>query len=183
MTVPTVEPIRSRIRQAAIFGIENRIISGGSAIRYSDLGDTTVRAAGYYYTFSRAYDPPTSIDKMKDFPQCNVFMEDEFCTNVDNVQQDQNESKLHNSFTLVLDCVSTNVNDPALTQDRMLSDIQTYFGINYYIPDSNKAKTAFNCYYESSSPWSTTENKPRTGITIRYRVWYRQFLSNPAVTG
>lgn len=183
MTVPTILPIRSRIRSAAIYGVENRILSGGTAIRYSDAGNTTVRDVGYYYTFSKAYDPPVEIDVMRDFPQCNVFMEDEVCSNVDNVQQDQNESKLHNSFMLVFDCVSTDVNDPALVQDKMLHDIQVYFGINYYIPDSAGVKTAFNCYYAGSSPWSTSGNKPRTGITVRYQVWYRQFLSNPATTG
>ena len=184
MSTPTTDSIRSQIRQAAIYGLKNRIIEGGTAIRYSDAGNTTVSSVGYYNSFGdMVFDPPKSWEQIPQFPACNVSMEEEVCANGANVQLDQNQALLHNGFRLRMDCFLNDDNDPALAQDKILHDVQKYFGINYYIPDSTGAATAFNCYYESSDPFGIDKVKPNCGITIYYKVWYRQQLINPAVSG
>jgi len=182
MAVPTVEPVRAQIRQACLYGLRNRIIAGGNAIRYGAT-DSIVSTSGYYNTMRRAYDPIRTRGNMEEFPACNVKIEDEFSENVSNVQKDQNQALLSNSFVLSMDCFLNDTNDPALEQDRILADVQKYFGINYFIPDVNGNATAFNCYYDSSVPHGINTNKPESGILIRYRVWYRQELTNPGQSG
>ena len=183
MAIPSTLPVRSRIRSAALYGLRNRIISGGTAIRYSSSGNTTVSSEGYYNTISRAFDPSRTFEQFDEYPCVNVFVDNEDCDNVSNVQIDQNQGLLHNSFILQMDCFLNDNNDPALAQDKILHDIQKYFGINYYIPDENGVATAFNCYYDSSLTFGTDRTTPNCGITIRYRVWYRQQLTNPSQSG
>lgn len=181
--VTSTDPIRSRIRQAILYGLRNRIVSGDSLIRYSSDGDTTVDTNGYYFTIKNAYDPPRDEQNMSEYPCVNVELEGEQCENTANVQIDQNQSLLHNSFILKLDVYMSDINDPALAQDKVLADIQRYFGANYHIPDSNGDSTAFNIYYDSSIPWGTRRTEPNTGITARFRVWYRQKLTKPYESG
>ena len=183
MTIPANNPALSKIRAAAIYGIENRIIKGGTAIRYSSEGDTTISSEGYFTQFKHAYDPPRSIEQIKEFPSCNVSINDDFSNNFEDLTIGQNQGKSHNNFALFLSCISSDINNPALTQDKMLHDIQKYFGINYYIPDSTGAQTCFDCNYESSNRWSTEGNRPRTGIDIIIRVRYRYRLTDPTLIG
>ncbi len=181
---PSNDPTRSVIRQAVLYALRNRITAGGSAIRYSAGGsESIVDTYGYFNTIKRAYDPIRQRGNMEEFPACNVKIEDEFCDNVSNVQMDQNQALLHNSFILSIDCFLNNTNDPALEEDRVLGDIQKYFGINYTIPDENGYGTAFNCYYDSSVSHGIETNEPEGGILIRYRIWYRQELTEPEQSG
>jgi len=183
MTVPTNYPVLSRIRQAVIYGIENRITEGGNAIRYRDGNEDIVSTEGYFTTFKHAYDPPKNIDQINEFPSCNVLTDNDFSNNFEDLTIGQNQGKAHNNFSLLLSCISSDINDPALVQDKMLHDIQKYFGINYYIPDQTGAQTCFDCNYESSTRWSTEDNEPRTGIDIIIKVRYRYRLTDPTLGG
>jgi len=179
MSIPSINPIRSQIRDAVLYALRNRIIGGGIAIRYSSEGNTTVSDAGYYHTIRHAFDPPRTFEQMQEFPCANVYIDAESCENAANVQIDQNQAALHNSFTLVMEICINETNNPALIQDQILADIQKYFGINYFIPDSAGNATCFNCYYLSSDPWGTDRTRPNCGITVNYIVWYRQKLTDP----
>ena len=181
MAAPTTNPVYTRIRKAAIYGIENRIKPSLAAIRYSDGGNETEYQDAYYYDWKRAFDPPRNFEKFQEFPSCNVMVENDVSFNRENTQLDQNQAKLVNVFNLMFDCVSSNVNDPALTRDRMLADLQTYFGLNYYIADEDGAQTAFCTYYDSSTPFGIESTTNRVGITVRFKVWYKQTLTNPRV--
>ncbi len=183
MAAPSVLPVRSRIRDAVLYSLRNRILANGTAIRYSDAGNTTVSSEGYYNTVTRAFDPPRTYEQFDEYPSINVFIDGESCDSASNVNTDQNQALLHNSFILQMDCFLNDINDPALAQDKILHDIQKFFGINYYIPDESGNATAFNCYYDSSSPFGTDRTSPNSGITIRYRIWYRQQLTNPSQSG
>lgn len=181
MAAPATEAVYTRLRQAAIYGVENRINPALDAIRYSDAGDVTVYSDAYYYNWVRAFDPPRNFEKFQEYPSCNVFVENDASFNSDNTQLDQNQGKLLNAQILSFDCIHTDTNNQSVARDRMLADLQTYFGINYYIPDLNGAQTAFNVYYDSSIPFMTEGNNPKVGITVRFKVWYNQTLINPRV--
>lgn len=166
MSLPTKDPARSCIRQAAVYGLKNRINEGE-----------------YWNTVKRAYDPIRTYEQFDEFPCFNVSIESEISDNASNITIEQQQLKLHNSFNLQMVAYLNDNNDSALAQDKILADVQKYFGLNYRIPDINNIPTAFNCYYLSSIPFSTNRNKPNCGIIIQYKVWYRQFLTDPAQAG
>jgi len=141
-------------------------------------------ASGYNYTVRQVYDPPIGIDDMKEYPAINIDDGDENCANSstgNHLQTGGNEALLHNSFTVILDCVVSDINFPRKARNKILADIQRYFGIHWNIPDNSGIPTAFNCFYQRSTPWGVYEKrKDLTGITIEYIVWYRQYLTNPS---
>lgn len=184
MTTPALDPVRSRILEAAAYGLSNRIIAAGASIRYTEAGDFEIATEGYYYTMHQAYRNARAASSIREYPSCNLFSEGESCENVDNVQLEQNQALLHNNFIMRIDVFLNDREDPQLARDRILADVQRYFGINKHIPDSDGAQTCFTCYYDSSDPWGIDKEKPAyTGITIRYRVWYRQKLLDPTTAG
>lgn len=140
---------------------------------------------GYNYTIKQAYSPPRGLSAFVEFPSVNITYLPETCANssTGNHLQAGNESLLLNQFTVRFDCVLSNIDDPELAQDNVLADIQKYFGVNYWIPDSNGDATAFNCVYEGSEGWGIHEQRPLTGITVDYIVWYRQRINDPAISG
>ncbi len=167
MSVPSGNPVRSKIRAAAVYGLQNNITTGG----------------GYYNTVTRAYDPPRSYEDFDEFPCFNVESVGETCENAYDAFIGQQSQRLKNEFILKITAYVNDNNDPALAQDKILSDVQEYFGNNYTIPDSSGAGTAFGCYYYNSHPFGTEDNRPNVGIEINYLVWYRQFLTDPTQAG
>jgi len=178
-TLPTIE----RIVNAAVYGLNNRIIAGGNAIRYKTSGNTTVYNDAYYNDMKAAYRPSRSFEQMDRYPCCNVVDDEEFCETSSNIQLDQNQALLHNEFRLNITCFLKDTNNQGLAQNKILSDIQTYFGINYHIPDADGSKTCFNCYYQSCTKFGIESNVDSCGIEIVYIVWYRQQLTNPRISG
>lgn len=167
MAAPSSNPARSVIRTAAIWGLNNQITN----------------AKGYYSNKVWAFDPARTMEQMVEFPSVNVFIDEEQCATAADVKLEGNEGLLHNSFILRFECFLNDVNSPALAQDRMLADIQKYFGTNYKIDNSEGTPTCHECYYDSSDPWGTDRTKPNVGITVNYRVWYRQKRTNPTQLG
>ena len=167
MSLPSKDPVRSRIRQAAVYGLKNRITTAG----------------GYWNNVKRAYDPVRTYEQFDVYPCINVSTENEICDNASDFTIEQQQLRLHNSFILQMVAFLNDNNDPALAEDKILADIQMYFGKNFRIPDSAGTATAFNCYYEGAEPIGTNRTKPNTGIIVKYRVWYRQFSTDPAIAG
>ena len=163
MASPTDMPVRSEIRQAAIYGLK-----------------TMTPTTGYYFDMKHVFDPPNDMVNIHEYPSVNIFTDDEACANVADVKLEGNEGLLHNQMTLRFDCYLNDINNPALAQDKMLADVQKYFGTNYKIPDSNGDPTCHECYYDSCDPWGTERTVPNCGITVRFKVWYRQKRTNPA---
>jgi len=164
-----LKSIRQKLREAIEYGVKQITV-----------------ANGYNYTVKGAYDPPIGLEQMQEFPSINISYEQETAANADlgsHLQTGGNEALLHNSFIVQFDCLLSDIENMSDSQDKMLADIQKYFGNYYWIPDSNGNATAFNCIYMSSTPWGVHERKPLTGITVEYLVWYRQYLTNPAVSG
>lgn len=170
MAAPSGTPVRSKIRSAAIAGLK-----------------TMNPASGYYRDVKHVFDPPNDMMNINEFPSINVFTDEEECANSADVKLEGNEGLLHNSFVLRMECYLNNNNDPALEQDKMLADVQKYFGSNYKIPESGAVggtPTCHECYYDSCDPWGTERTVPNCGITVRFRVWYRQKRTDPtAMTG
>lgn len=153
--------------------IFNAIIYGLKQIKTS---------SGYNYTVRNVYDPPIELDNMIEYPSINVFEGRESCENANVGSHQQiggNQAKLHNSFTFEMDCVLSEIENARQSRNKILADIQKYFGLHWGIPSSAGVDTSFCCFYQTSTPWGIDKMKPRTGITISYIVWYDQLLTDP----
>lgn len=180
MSVPSTLPIRSQIRIAVEYALRNRIVANGEAIRYSSSGNSVVNTEGYYHTIGEVVSRPKQIAAFTQYPGVNVFIESETCEDVNNVQIEQNTGLLSNSFLLVLECFVSDSNDPQLAIDKLLCDLQKYFGINYYIPDESGNATAMTCYYDSSESGCFNTGLPNSYLVAKFRVWYRQKNIDPS---
>jgi hypothetical protein len=149
------------------------------------LGQITV-ANGYNNTVREIHDPPIEANAMKEFPAFNVFEGEDLCENALGNLHEQtggNQCKLFNSLILELDGYLNVVETPRKARNKLLADVQKYFGLHWNIPDINGTASAFNCMYLSSVPFGVEVNKPLVGITIRLRVWYDQKLTDPTLRG
>jgi len=167
MTLPTNNPVRSRIRKAAVWGLGNEITT----------------ANGYWNTVTRAYDPPRGYEDFDEFPCFNIAAEGEECENAFDPNKGQQSQRLKIGTTLLITAFISDNNDPALAQDKLLADVQRYFGNNFTIPDEDGVGLALSCYYLGSTPFGTGQAQPNVGIEINYQIWYRQFLTDPAKAG
>lgn len=179
MGVPSSLPIQTRIRQAAEYALRNRIKKGGALVRYSDAGNGTVRADGYYTTIGEVRNRPTPPSSYNQYPGISVFIENETCADTGNTQIEQNTSLLSESLTLTLECYIQDCNDPQLACEKLLADLKTYFGTNYFIPDSAGAATCLTCYYDSSATGMINDPKPMAYLIAKFRVWYRERINDP----
>jgi hypothetical protein len=158
--VSALDPVRTRIREAVRSGLFT--ITTGNA---------------YRNTIKRVYDPPANMEKMVEFPSINLLWGDEQETEE---RLAGNNPLLDLSMNLEMDCF-LQANDTMTDIDKLIADIQTYFGKHYYIPDGYGARTAFNCLYMGATPFGTDVTKPNCGVTIRMRIWYRINLDDPTV--
>jgi hypothetical protein len=179
MTIPNNFPVRSKIRQAVIYALKNRIKSGDQTIKYEPTGNKVVSNEGYYLSIKDVFDPPKSFEQMIDFPSANVFFASENCADVSNTQIQQNTSLISNSFTLRVEYFVHNENDPALECDKLLADLQRYFGTNYSIPDENGNATALTIYYSGHEVFGTETTRPNAYLNVEFKVWYRQRTNDP----
>lgn len=182
MSVPSLNPVRSRIRQAILYALRNRIKSGEPTVRHSASSTGIVSNEGYYLTILDAFDPPRTVEQMVQFPSINVFCINEVCEDINNTQIQQNTSLISNSFILRLECFIHNENDPALECDKLLADLQRYFGTNYFIPDENGNATAMAIYYAGHEILGTEMTRPNIYMNVDFKIWYRQRTNNPTVS-
>lgn len=157
-------PVRSRIRSAIIYGLKQ-----------------ITKANGYYNDIVSVYSPERSPENQSNYPIINVYIENEQCENSYNTRINQNEGALRNSFIIRMTCYIKSSNDTELEKDKILADIQKYFGNYYWIPDSGGNATCQVCYYDSSDPFGAYENSPNGGIVVNYRVWYGQKITDPTI--
>ena len=151
--------VRTALRQAVKFGIEQITI-----------------ANGYRTKVKMVNDPWVPDNKMQEFPNVNLYWgrEERLGSRIAG-----NNPLLDMRMTCTISCHLASTNDPVTRQDKMLADVQQYFGNNFYIPDSSGNRTIFNCVYLSSEPWGGDPNKPTCGIDIELEIFYRINLKNP----
>jgi hypothetical protein len=132
--------------------------------------------AGYYNTIKKVYDPPMNLESMKEFPAVNILIGREERLGESYIS---NNSKMDLRLQVTFDCFLHRQLYPTFAQDRILADIQRYFGNNYYIKPAGEFRTAFNCLYLNSIPWGTEEERPQCGISIEFDIWYSIVINNP----
>jgi len=153
--------VRERLRQALIWNIQQ--------IKTTDGYNTTIR---------KVYDPPKAMEQMLEYPSVNVLWGREDRLN-DHIMG--NNQLLDLSLTARLDIFLSEQENPHNEIDKVLSDIQRRFGMNWYITGANGERTAFNCVYKSADPFGTDLTKPNCGVSIEVEIWYSIQLTNPNV--
>ena len=168
VTCPISNPLnRTRIREAVKLGLKT-IIKGNVVGDYA-----------YRNTVSEVGDPPKSPAEFRELPGVNIFPGNENSAEGAVIPNGDNRGLLHNSFEMRLEIYFNSVDDPALAQEGMAADIKAYFGNNNSIPDINGDATAFNCIYQGWEPYGLNLDSPKYGITITFKVWYRESIKNP----
>jgi hypothetical protein len=143
-------------------------------------------ARGYNYTYSEVSDLPRDVNSLKYSPSVNIFEGNEVCENTSGNSHEQtggNQCKMFCSMDVEFDVWIKEINTARKARNKVLSDFQKYFGLNWIVPDENGVASVFNCMYLSSTPWGEEVNKPITGITIRFRVWYDYKFTDPTLRG
>jgi hypothetical protein len=171
--------VSSAYKIAATIPARQRVFN---AIEYG-MGLIT-EASGYYNTVMRVYREPMALDKIPEFPAIIIMDGPEECSNINNhLQYGGNEALLFNQLDIELQCIVQKTDYPMIARNKMLADLQKYFGTHYWLPDADGVVSAFNSIYLRSDPWGIHETKPLTGIGAWFRVWYRQKLTDPNTLG
>jgi hypothetical protein len=124
--------------------------------------------------------PPRTVEQMREFPFINIYFDEEICENTNRgncLQTGGNRQLWHNQVVLVLDCWITG-DDSETIKDDILGDILAVFGNNYTING-----TVFECAYSGSVPFGVDSNRPSGGITVKIKLWYDIYQTNPSTLG
>jgi hypothetical protein len=133
----------------------------------------------YLTTLIRYADPPKSPENQPEYPFVNIDFGPETHINAGDVQEGENQAALHCIYTLFLDVYYKENDDPFLEAERILADLQVYFGVNYMLPNSDDDHTVHRIVYAGSEQFGASENKPLYVIRTEWAVDYRLSLVNP----
>lgn len=142
--------------------------------------------SGYNYTVRNIYDPPINLDAITEYPAIVIMEGPEDCANSStgsHLQTGGNEALLHNSFTVTMNCIISDINNIRAARSKMLADVQKRIGNNWNIPDALGVPSCFSSFYKGSTPWAVDAQKPYAGIEIDWIIWYRQLLTDPTTSG
>lgn len=133
---------------------------------------TIKKNSGYNFDIRNVYDNVIDFSKIVEFPSINIIDEGEKCATGSVLKS--GGGLLPIEMSLIFQCIINDVNNPKQFRSRILEDIKKYFGINYTISGS-----ASQCLYKGASPWGIQATIPLIGIDIKYKILYRQSLSDP----
>jgi hypothetical protein len=151
--------VRTKLREALKYGLQQITITNG-----------------YRSTVKAVYDPIKEMEKMTRFPCINLEWGQEFRTGEH--LGAANDSLLDIRFEFTCECYFKTTNPP-LAQDKIIADLQQYFGSRHWVPSETGDQTAFNCVYLSSTPWGVDAQRGICGVDVVFEIWYRIRLSDP----
>jgi len=157
--------MRERIRKAAIYGLKNNVNP----------------ANGYYLKFGEVNSEVVEHSQRKDYPSVDAVWGDEVYTN--EFTGGHSLGLYEKIADLFIDVWIKELDGMTTMKEKVIADIEKYFGTNYSIPDENGNGTAFNCIISNNRHFGTRAEKPRGGISILLKVYYRQQLINPNIGG
>lgn len=162
-TIPAAQTVREKIRAAAAYGIKN----------------TIAKSNGYYNNIGEVNVEDVEFAERKNFPSIDLVWGDEIYTN--DVPGSHTTGAYEKIADLFIEGWFHEAEDMTLEKEKLIADIEKYFGTNYWIPDSSGNQTAFNCMLTKNSHFGGENNKPKGGISMLLKVYYRIELTNPNV--
>jgi hypothetical protein len=134
-------------------------------------------AGGYNYSFTDVFDPAINMEQMSTYPTVNILYDEE--RRLGDRYKIGNNPLYDIMLPVQLDVFLNDVNDTSLAQDKVLADIQKYFGYNYYCKPSGGDRTLFELIWLSDTPWGTEREVPNCGISIVFELYYSIQVHNP----
>lgn len=156
------DPVRRLVRQALVSGLES-----------------ITTANGYNRTIQHAYPEIKSFEQMTEFPSVNIDWRREEYLNA--IPGGHSAGFLIKNARVLLDFHVETPEGIETERNRIVADVDKYFGNNYYLPASGGNATAVNVVPEDSFVWGIESSEPYGGITIPIRIEYKQNILDPTL--
>jgi len=161
MTLPTPQSAREKVRAAAAYGIKNTISQANGY--FNDIGEVNVQEIEFAHR--------------KAFPSIDLLWGDEI---YQNTVPGSNTTHLYEKVAdLWIEAWLDDYDDMTLEKEKLIADIEKYFGTNYWIPDASGNRTAFNCMLARNAHFGQRDNTPKGGVSLLLKVYYRTPFTNP----
>ncbi len=164
-SIPFQTTAREKVRAALYYGL----FSGVSP------------ALGYFNSFQKIYTRPVNIEQVENFPAIEVTWNERFT----NSQQGGNSLGFYNRIADVrLRIMLKETESVPMTQlkERVIADMEKYFGINFFVPNSAGTATIFNCVLESNDVVGAGTLRPLGEVEVRLKIYYRTSTTGMTVT-
>jgi hypothetical protein len=162
------DSVRTRIREALAWGIKNRITKANGF--NLDIGEVHVNA-------------PANDNDRKVWPSVDILWLPERYIN--NIRGENSLGGFNKIGTILIeghlfenqcDLVPEDI---VLKREMFIADMEKYFGIYYYIPDSGGVATAANSIPISNTPFGIKSTEPKGGVEFEIEVYYRIEQADP----
>jgi hypothetical protein len=165
LTYSERQSLRERIRNAVEYGLKTLITEG----------------LGYFNVYEEVNTEIVTHAERGYFPSIDLFWGDETYTNT--LQGGHSTGLYEKVADLFVDVWINDNENMALAKERVVADIEKFFGTNYTLPDSNGNATAFNAVIQRNTHFGARSEKPRGGVSFLVKVYYRIQLTNPNIGG
>jgi hypothetical protein len=135
---------------------------------------------GYLTDMGDVYYETVDFERVINKPACNIMWGRETYRNAS--PGSHSTGYLVKTATVYLDFFMGSPNDKDLLRNRIMADLDKYFGTYPYIPDSLGVATACDCQIESDTPWGGDITDPRCGVLVTISVEYKQNITDPTLT-
>ena len=162
------EAVQTRIREAAAFGVKNTITKSNGY--FNDIGEVNVNAVA-------------SNSKRNNYPSIDLSWIRERYTN--NVQGGNSLGGYNKIASMLIDChifaedCKASPESVVLARERIVADIEKYFGTHFIIPNSLGVGTAFNCIIIGNTTNGIQATEPYGSVEIQLEIYYRILLTDP----
>lgn len=162
--------VRTRIREAMAWGLKNLI----------------KKSNGYFLDISEVNVNKKSISGNRVFPSIDIdWLREDYNTNIDGGGSLGGWNKVAN---ISLYCYlkekkcQTAGEEVVLLREKMIADLEQYFGRYFSIPDSTGYNTAFNSVITDNYIFGMEENEPFAGVQVDIELHYRILQTDPTQT-
>ena len=138
---------------------------------------TITTTNGFLTTLGEINIEDKSHEEIINYPAINVLVGREVYKNA--TKGGHVDGFLFKEVQVTLDVFQDNVNDLRTERNQILHDLEKYFLVNYFLPDTGGVGTALNTKVSNVIIWGTQANIPYGGFTVELLVSYQQNIFNP----
>lgn len=161
-----IESIRSKLRRLMVKGFY-QIQSG----------------KGYSRDIKLVKELWTDYENIPEYPMINIFPIGELYSSAGSQNGNYTMGMLEKVVVFSIDYIDRVDEDPLLAQEQMISDMETYIGNYYMIPDTDNPAD-YGCRESiiiSNQAFGITSNPNFLGVTFKIHCYIGQNILNPGV--
>ncbi len=141
-------------------------------------------SSGYNHDIALVKEMLTDYENIPEVPMINIFPIGEMYAAAGGGQNGQFTFGMQEKIVVFsVDFIAKATDDPLLVQEQMVSDMETYFGKYYMIPDL-EMPSEYGCRESiivSNQNFGLATNQNLIGVTFRIHCYLGQNLQNPGV--